>query len=403
MPAGVRRRAGRGICRHDRCRLRGPADGQSVLTITAATAGPHRACPKPRPLGGREAGGIAASPEPDLAPARRHDFARSRTASTPSRSGRVMPRAVELRSVDLRLRGGGVAYDERAQPIGFSLMAIGFIGFMMSFRRGGRGNGGGDQQPPGPRWGRGGGRRRVNYRHAFHAGNFADVLKHVVLAAADRIPEAEGQGLSRHRHACRRWPLRPFRRWRRRRPANGATASDGFSTCRRKARPPALLAPYLDAVARRQSRRRAQALSRLAADRARPAAPAGPADRRSNFIPRMPEQLGDLFAGDHQVRVIELDGWLALGAHLPPKEKRGLVLVDPPFEQAGEFDRLADGPAKAHRRWPGGIYALWYPIKDRRRPRGLPRTFASPAFRKSSISASAFARPRTNRASTLPA
>jgi 23S rRNA (adenine2030-N6)-methyltransferase len=73
-----------------------------------------------------------------------------------------------------------------------------------------------------------------------------------------------------------------------------------------------------------------------------------------------------LFAGDIQARVIELDGWLALGAHVPPKEKRGLVLVDPPFEREGEFGRLADGLAKAHRRWPGGIYALWYPIKDRK-------------------------------------
>jgi len=64
--------------------------------------------------------------------------------------------------------------------------------------------------------------------------------------------------------------------------------------------------------------------------------------------------------------VIELDGWLALGAQLPPKEKRGLVLIDPPFEEEGEFSRLVDGLRKAHRRWPGGIYALWYPIKDRR-------------------------------------
>src|SRR5690606_22263214 len=70
------------------------------------------------------------------------------------------------------------------------------------------------------------------------------------------------------------------------------------------------------------------------------------------------------FEGDWQVRVIELDGWLALGAHLPPKEKRGLVLVDPPFEQGGEFDRLVDGLVKAYRRWPGCVYALWYPIKD---------------------------------------
>src|SRR5690606_20374970 len=59
------------------------------------------------------------------------------------------------------------------------------------------------------------------------------------------------------------------------------------------------------------------------------------------------------FSGDWQVRVIELDGWLSLGAHVPPKEKRGMVLIDPPFEKEGEFDRLVEGLKKAHRRWPG--------------------------------------------------
>ncbi|TIP02833.1 MAG: 23S rRNA (adenine(2030)-N(6))-methyltransferase RlmJ, partial [Mesorhizobium sp.] len=77
-------------------------------------------------------------------------------------------------------------------------------------------------------------------------------------------------------------------------------------------------------------------------------------------------RLKSVFAGDFQARVIELDGWLALGAQLPPKEKRGLVLIDPPFEEEGEFSRLVEGLRKAHRRWPGGIYALWYPIKDRK-------------------------------------
>lgn len=74
--------------------------------------------------------------------------------------------------------------------------------------------------------------------------------------------------------------------------------------------------------------------------------------------------------------MIELDGWLALGAHLPPKEKRGLVLVDPPFEAEGEFARLIEGLRKAHKRWPGGIYALWYPVKDRK---------AVAAFRKALV------------------
>lgn len=75
--------------------------------------------------------------------------------------------------------------------------------------------------------------------------------------------------------------------------------------------------------------------------------------------------LAELFEGDVQVRVTQLDGWLALGAHLPPKEKRGLILVDPPFEIGGEFDRLAEGLVKAHRRFAGGTYAFWYPVKDR--------------------------------------
>jgi 23S rRNA (adenine2030-N6)-methyltransferase len=51
-------------------------------------------------------------------------------------------------------------------------------------------------------------------------------------------------------------------------------------------------------------------------------------------------------------------------AHLPPKEKRGLVVVDPPFEEAGEFERLLQGLVRGHRRFPGGMFALWYPLKE---------------------------------------
>ena len=91
-----------------------------------------------------------------------------------------------------------------------------------------------------------------------------------------------------------------------------------------------------------------------------------PQDRLSaiELHPEDARALGALFAGDVQTRVIHLDGWLALGAHVPPKEKRGLVLVDPPFEQEDDWQRLVEGLVKAHRRWPGGIYALWYPLKD---------------------------------------
>jgi 23S rRNA (adenine2030-N6)-methyltransferase len=78
------------------------------------------------------------------------------------------------------------------------------------------------------------------------------------------------------------------------------------------------------------------------------------------------ETLAALFAGDVQTRVIALDGWLALGSQVPPKEKRGLVLIDPPFEEEGEFGRLVAGLVRAHKRFPQGVYALWYPLKDSR-------------------------------------
>jgi 23S rRNA (adenine2030-N6)-methyltransferase len=70
--------------------------------------------------------------------------------------------------------------------------------------------------------------------------------------------------------------------------------------------------------------------------------------------------------GDPKVKAVAIDGWTALAAYLPPKERRGAVLIDPPFEQPGEFDRLAEGLAAAHRKWPTGTYLAWYPIKDRR-------------------------------------
>jgi len=68
--------------------------------------------------------------------------------------------------------------------------------------------------------------------------------------------------------------------------------------------------------------------------------------------------------GDARAKAIAIDGWTALTAYVPPKERRGLVLVDPPFEQPGELSRLAQGLAAAHRKWPTGSYLLWYPIKE---------------------------------------
>ena len=203
----------------------------------------------------------------------------------------------------------------------------------------------------------------MNYRHAYHAGNFADIVKHVVLARLidylkrkDKpfrvIDTHAGTGL----YDLSSVEAQKTGEWR-----------DGIGRLMQgtlDAEAAALAAPYLEAV---------RAVNPQGGLTAYPGSPllARHLLRRQDRLsalelhPQDAERLKALFAGDVQVRVMELNGWLALGAHLPPKEKRGLVLVDPPFEEEGEFDRLLDGLKKAHRRWPGGIYALWYPIKDR--------------------------------------
>jgi 23S rRNA (adenine2030-N6)-methyltransferase len=203
----------------------------------------------------------------------------------------------------------------------------------------------------------------MNYRHAYHAGNFADVVKHVALSRlveylklkdkAFRVVDTHaGTGL----YDLSSEEAQKTGEWR------GGIGR--LLEAQPSPQAAALLAPYLDAV---------RAVNPDGGVARYPGSPLivrhllRMQDRLSaiELHPHDFQRLKSRFAGDFQVRTIELDGWLALGAHLPPKEKRGLVLVDPPFEQEGEFDRLADGLVRAHRRWPGGIYALWYPIKDR--------------------------------------
>lgn len=204
----------------------------------------------------------------------------------------------------------------------------------------------------------------MNYRHSYHAGNFADVLKHAVLA---RLIEY----LKRKDKAFRVIDTHAgsgFYDLQSEAALRTGEWVDGIGRLRKAQLSEAatgLLTPYLEAVAT------ANPDGDL---RFYPGSPAvsrhllRKQDRLSlvELHPAEAKRLRELFEGDFQARVIELDGWLALGAHLPPKEKRGLVLIDPPFEEQGEFDRMLDGLINAYSRWPGGIYALWYPIKDRK-------------------------------------
>ncbi|MCF6116736.1 23S rRNA (adenine(2030)-N(6))-methyltransferase RlmJ [Mesorhizobium muleiense] len=214
----------------------------------------------------------------------------------------------------------------------------------------------------------------MNYRHAYHAGNFADVVKHVVLSRlveylrqkdkAFRVIDTHA-GIGRYDLSSTE--AQKTGEWQ---GGIGRLVDAALD-----APAAALLAPYLEAV---------RSLNPEGGVKNYPGSPLiarhlmRKQDRLSAIELHRQDaaKLRALFAGDFQTRVIELDGWLALGAHLPPKEKRGLVLVDPPFEEEGEFDRLVDGLRKAHKRWPGGVYALWYPVKDRKAVAGFRKALA---------------------------
>ncbi len=202
----------------------------------------------------------------------------------------------------------------------------------------------------------------MNYRHAFHAGSFADVVKHATLALLiERLKAKEAAFRVVDTHAgVGLYDLTAGAASRTGEWHNGIGRIVGRAFDPKIA---PLMAPYLAAVA---------AANDGGVLRRYPGSPwiARHLMRRQDRLtavelhPEDAEALTALFAGDWQVKTIALDGWLALGSFVPPKERRGLVLIDPPFEEPDEFERMLDGLTKAHSRWPTGIYALWYPVKD---------------------------------------
>ncbi|PTW53216.1 23S rRNA (adenine2030-N6)-methyltransferase [Breoghania corrubedonensis] len=204
----------------------------------------------------------------------------------------------------------------------------------------------------------------MNYRHAYHAGNFADVLKHAVLIAIlEHLKKKDKAFRVLDTHAgIGLYDLADVKahktgEWR-----------DGIGriidiTPSQQAAP--LLAPYLDIV---RTVNGEGPLTRY---------PGSPEITRRLLRPQDRLTLTELhredhavlaerYAGDHQVRVVEIDAWLAMGGFVPFKEKRGMVLIDPAFEEPDEYRTLAAGIFKATRRWMTGTYMAWYPIKDQK-------------------------------------
>ncbi|MES2713797.1 MAG: 23S rRNA (adenine(2030)-N(6))-methyltransferase RlmJ [Pseudomonadota bacterium] len=193
----------------------------------------------------------------------------------------------------------------------------------------------------------------MNYRHAFHAGNHADCLKHALLLALLRALSRKPAGFAvLDAHAGRG--------------AYDLSAPEALRTGevdRGAARltPTPVLDDYLALIAD------AGFPEHYPGSPALVRAVLRPQDRLAccELHPEDHAALRVLFARDCQVAVHKRDGWEALGALLPFPEKRGLVLLDPPFEREGEFTRMTEGIALINRRMRGAIIAAWYPIKHR--------------------------------------
>lgn len=202
----------------------------------------------------------------------------------------------------------------------------------------------------------------MNYRHAFHAGNFADVLKHVVLALClEHLKRKDTPFAVIDTHAgigaydltsdaARRSP-----EWQ--------AGIGRVMAADRPAGVERVLAPLLRVI---------KAMNDGADLTAYPGSPEVSA-RLIRAADRVhlcelheadSKTLDKRYALNARVKVEQRDGYKALKALLPPREKRGLVLIDPPFESRDEFVRLAEGAMKGLERWPTGTFIFWRPMKD---------------------------------------
>jgi 23S rRNA (adenine2030-N6)-methyltransferase len=220
----------------------------------------------------------------------------------------------------------------------------------------------------------------VNYRHAYHAGNFADVLKHATLVGLiEALKQKSTPFCVLDTHAGRaRYSLQSEEAEKTR------EYLAGILPLLSRTQLPSLLHVYVNIV-RAFNPGAGHGLHVYPGSPLIAASLLRPQDRlvACELEPGEAEALRSEFAKDPRIACHHRDGYEAMRALLPPREKRGLVLIDPPFEaQLGEFDRVMEALQHAHGRWPTGIYAVWYPIKLRRDAEHFYRRLSALPFAK---------------------
>jgi 23S rRNA (adenine2030-N6)-methyltransferase len=192
----------------------------------------------------------------------------------------------------------------------------------------------------------------MNYRHAFHAGNFADCVKHALLLELLRAMRRKPKPflvLDTHagigRYDLSSGPAMKTGEWR-----------EGIARVLEAKNP--VLADYTALV---------EALGLYPGSPAIAAALLRENDRlvACELHPEDAASLKQTFWNRPGVSVHERDGYEALRAFLPPPEKRGIVFIDPPFERVDEFSTLAKNLATAYDKFKTGVYVVWYPMKHR--------------------------------------
>ncbi len=212
----------------------------------------------------------------------------------------------------------------------------------------------------------------MNYRHLYHAGNFADVFKHVLLLQLMRAMQRKEKGFfyldthaGRGGYDLSTTTILPDGRER------PPEWPEGIGRIWGENNPPALFADYLSAVRAYNTRLGAPELALnfypgspwIAQAQLRMQDRAALCELREDDA----EALDLDFSNQPNVSVNLMDGYTALRAMLPPREKRALVLIDPPFESATEFADILSGLREALKRFPSGVYAVWYPLTERAR------------------------------------
>ncbi len=202
----------------------------------------------------------------------------------------------------------------------------------------------------------------MNYRHAFHAGNFADVLKHAVLALCFEHLKAKAKPF-RYIDTHAGIGLYDLTSDEARRSPEFEDGVQRVIAADKPADVAAALKPLLDAVA---ACNEGEALTAYPGSPQVAAALMRPTDRIQlcELHPDDARTLDQRYAKDARVKVEARDGYKALKSILPPVEKRGLVLIDPPFEHRDEMAFMAEAAMTGLNRWPTGTFIFWRPLKD---------------------------------------